>query len=200
MEAITSVPWLGTRRPGEFCTRHRPARGKPKTTVSITRSRYKRIRRVRERIDDRSPISADKLSTVISRWQGAPRSVRTTALAVVVVLTYGTAVHVMQLVASGFNPYPDLPGWLRVYFIALTVLDPLAAVLLARRRRSGVVLAVVVLVSDAAANGFANFFLDRAVGFTAGRVGHTVITMLAIGVCAAAPQLWRTASPLQRHR
>ena len=143
---------------------------------------------------------ADTLSTVINRWQGAPRSVRTTALAVVVVLAYGTAVHVVQLVASGFNPYPDLPGWLRIYFTALTVLDPLAAVLLARRRRSGVVLAVVVLVSDAAANGFANYVLDHAVGLTAGRVGHTVITMLAIGVCAAAPQLWRTASPLQRHR
>lgn len=121
-----------------------------------------------------------------------------TALAFVVVLAYGTAVHVLQLVASGFNPYPDLPGWLRVYFTALTVLDPLAAVLLARRRRSGVVLAVVVLVSDAAANGFANYVLDRAVGFTAGRVGHTVIAMLATGVCAAAPQLWRNASPLQR--
>ena len=137
---------------------------------------------------------------MISRWQGAPRSVRTTALAVGVVLAYGTAVHVVQLVASGFNPYPDLPDWLRIYYTALTVLDPLAAVLLARRRRSGVVLAVVVLVSDAAANGFANYVLDHAVGLTAGRVGHTVLTMIAIGVCAAAPQLWGTASPLQRHR
>lgn len=122
-----------------------------------------------------------------------------TAQIVVVVLVYGSAVHVVQLAASGFNPYPDLPSWLRVYFIALTGLDPLAAVLLARRRRSGVVLAVVVLGSDAAANGFANYVLDRAVGVTAGRVGHTVIMMLAIGVCAAASRLWRTASSLQRH-
>ena len=67
----------------------------------------------------------------------------------------------LQLVASGFNPYPDLPSWLRIYFTALTVLDPLAAVLPARRRRSGVVIAVVVLVSDAAANGFANYVLDH---------------------------------------
>lgn len=125
---------------------------------------------------------------------------RTTALAVVAVLAYGTAVHMVQLIASGLNPYPDLPGWLRVYFTALTVLDPLAAVLLARRHRGGVVLAVGVLVSDAAANGYANYVLDRAVGLTAGRVGHAVVTMLAIGVCAAAPKLWRTASPLQRHR
>lgn len=77
------------------------------------------------------------------------------------------------------------------------MLDPLAAVLLARRRRSGVAVAVAVLVSDAAANGFANYALDRTVGVTAGRVAHAVITMLAIGVCAAAPRLWHTASPLR---
>lgn len=91
-----------------------------------------------------------------------------------------------------------MPGWLRTYFIALTVLDPLAALLVARRHRSGVALAVVVLVSDAAANGFAKYALDPAVGVTAGRAGHVLITILAIGACAAAPRLWRTAS--LRHR
>ncbi len=136
----------------------------------------------------------------MSRWQGASRSVRIAALAVVVVLSYGTAVHVVQLVASGFNPYPDLPGWLRTYFTALTVLDPLAAVLLARRCRSGVVLALAVLVSDAAANGVANYLLDPAMGVTAGRIGHAVVTMLAIGACAAAPRLWHSASPLRHDR
>ena len=40
----------------------------------------------------------------MSRWQRVPRSVRTTALAVVVVLAYGTAVHVAQLVASSLDP------------------------------------------------------------------------------------------------
>ena len=97
-----------------------------------------------------------------NRWQGAPQSVRIIVLAILVVLAYGTAVHVVQLVAAGFNPYEGMPGWLRTYFIALTVLDPLAALLLARRRRSGVALAVVIFVSDAAANGFANYALDPA--------------------------------------
>lgn len=136
---------------------------------------------------------------MINRWQGAPHSVRVIILVLVVVLAYGTVVHVVQLVASGFNPYLGMPGWLRTYFIALTVLDPLAAVLLARRHRSGVALAVVVLVSDAVANGFANYALDHAVGMTAGRSGHAAITLLAVGACAAAPRLWRTASLLQRH-
>lgn len=41
-------------------------------------------------------------------------------------------------------------------------------------------LAVAVLVSDAAANGVADYALDPAVGVTAGRTGHAVSTMLAI--------------------
>ena len=139
---------------------------------------------------------ADRLVDVMNRWRGAPPSVGRVALGFVVVLAYGTAVHVAQLVATGFDPYPGLPGWLRSYFISLTVLDPLAAVLLARRHRSGVVLAVAVLVSDAAANGVANYALDPAAGITAGRVGHAVITMLAVGACAVAPRLWRSAFPL----
>jgi len=84
-----------------------------------------------------------------------------------------------------------LPDWLRAYFTALTVLDPLAAVLLARRRRSGVVLAATVLVSDAAANGWANYALDDSVAITTGRVGHAVITVLAVALVIALPRLSR---------
>ena len=125
-------------------------------------------------------------------WGGAPALVRRAALALVLVLAYGTAKHVLDLVASGGSPYPELPTWLRVYFVALTVLDPLAAVLLVLRRRSGVVLAVAVLVTDAAANGWASYALDPVPG---GRVGQAVITALALAALAAAPALWRHARP-----
>jgi len=72
----------------------------------------------------------------------------------------------------------------------LTVLDPLAALLLARARRSGVVLAVAVLVTDAAANGWANGVLDPAPGMTAGRIGTVVISALALGLLVLAGRLW----------
>ncbi len=130
-------------------------------------------------------------------WRGAPQLLRLIVSIVVVILAYGTAVHVVHLVTSGFDPYPGLPGWLRTYFLALTLLDPLAAVLLARCTRSGVALTVAVFVSDALANGWANYVLDPTIGITLGRLGHTVITLLALGVCAAAPWLWRAATPLQ---
>ena len=91
-----------------------------------------------------------------ARWAGAPAGVRALVGGAVLLLVHGTAVHVVQLVGSGSDPYPypELPGWLRGYFVALTVLDPLAAALLAGRRRSGVALSVAVLVTDAVANGW----------------------------------------------
>ena len=111
------------------------------------------------------------------------------------VLLYGTAVHVVQLAAAGGTPYPGMPGWLRAYFLSLTLLDPLTAGLLLLRRRSGVVLAVAVLVSDAAANGWANYALDPASGVTPGRVGQAVITLLALALLAVTPLLWRAVPP-----
>jgi len=142
----------------------------------------------------------DTLAAMMSRWRGASQPVRVAAAAAVIVLTYGTAVHLVHLASSGFDPYPQVPGWLRTYFVSLTFLDPLAAVLLARRTRAGVVLAVAVLVSDAAANGWANYALDAESGVTVGRVGQAVVTMLALAACATAPRLWRAAAPLQHPR
>lgn len=56
------------------------------------------------------------------------------------VFAYGTMAHLFQLATGGTDPYPGLPVWLTVYFVSLTVLDPLAAALLAARRAAGLVL------------------------------------------------------------
>lgn len=135
---------------------------------------------------------------MISRWRGQPAPLRAVVLLLVVALAYGTVVHVAQLLTSGGDPHPALPTWLSTYFVSLTVLDPLAAVLLARRHRSGVVLTVVVLVTDATANALADYAYDPASGITAGRMGQAVITCLALGALAAAPAMWRSARAGQR--
>lgn len=132
---------------------------------------------------------------MIGRWQDAPRLIRVTVGGFVLLLAYGTVVHLLQLAASGFAPYAALPGCLRAYLTALTVLDPLAAVLLARRLRSGVVLTAAVLASDAAANGWANYALDDTAGIPVGRVGQAVITISAVALLIALPCLWRATSP-----
>jgi len=114
-------------------------------------------------------------------------------LLLVLALTYGTVVHLVQLLTSGGDPYPGLPTWLSTYFVSLAVLDPLAAVLLARRHRAGVVLTVAILVTDATANALANYAYDPTARVTAGRIGQAVITCLAGGALAAAPAMWRSA-------
>ena len=116
------------------------------------------------------------------------------------VLAYGTVVHVLQLLAVGWDPYPSAPGWLAVYFVSLTVLDPLAAALLLLRRRAGLILGCAVLVTDAAANGYANYAIDASVGLTVGRVGHAVITLLALALLVATPRLWPWLRPAAMHR
>jgi hypothetical protein len=110
-------------------------------------------------------------------------------------LVYGTVVHVVHLARGGLDPYPGLLGWLAWYFVSLTVLDPAAAVLLHRRRRSGLVLACLVLVTDAAANGYATYVLDAATGITPGRIGQAVITILAGALTTASPWLWIAFRP-----
>ena len=45
------------------------------------------------------------------------------------------------------------------------------------------------LVTDAAANGYANYVLDPAVGVTPGWIGQSVITALAVGLVALSPWL-----------
>lgn len=130
----------------------------------------------------------------MGRWHGEPAWLRATVVVFVGLLAYGTVVHVVQLLASDGHPYPDVPGWLGAYFISLTVLDPLAAVLLARRHRSGAALTVAVLVTDAMANAVANYTYDASQGVTVGRVSQAVITCIAIAALAAAPAMWRGAA------
>ncbi len=135
---------------------------------------------------------------LLRRWDGAPAHARWTVLVLAGLLAYGTVVHVVQLVLSGGSPDPACPAWLSVYFVSLTVADPLAAVLLLGRRRLGVALAVTVHVTDAAANADANYGLDPGAGVTPGRVGQALVTLVAVGALVAAPGLWRLAAAPSR--
>jgi hypothetical protein len=133
------------------------------------------------------------------RWAGVPRRVRTTVAVTVAVFAYGTAVHVVQLLRGGFDPYPSMPSWLAAYFVALTIADPATAVLLAFRRVEGLMMACVVLVTDTLANAYANYVVDEAGGITVGRLGQAVITLLTAALLirapAVAPWLRRRQSP-----
>ena len=64
----------------------------------------------------------------------------------------GTVTHTVDLALGGLNVYSDFPPPVRVFWVSLTVLDPLAVVLLWGRLRAGVVLAVVIMVCDVGVN------------------------------------------------
>lgn len=119
------------------------------------------------------------------RWRGVPRGIVAAIVAEALVLAYGGVVHVIQL-AAGWPPYPWAPVWLAAYFTLLTVLDPLAALLLLGRRPAGLYLAGFVLVTDASANWYAVYRLAR--GIPASKIAHAVICGLAVGSLLLARQ------------
>ncbi|GAA3338030.1 hypothetical protein GCM10020358_16640 [Amorphoplanes nipponensis] len=123
------------------------------------------------------------------RWADAPRGVRVTFAVLVAIFAYGAAVHLTQLHLGGLDPYPAMPSWLAAYFGSLALLDPAAALLLALRRRAGLALGAVVLTTDALANAYANYVVDRTGGVTPGRMGQAVIAALALGLLLAAPRI-----------
>ncbi|RZU74849.1 hypothetical protein EV384_3331 [Micromonospora kangleipakensis] len=98
-------------------------------------------------------------------------------------LVWGTGVHVADLIAGGTDPYPWAPAWLAAYLVSLTVADPVAAALLLARRRIGMDLTCLILVTDAAANGWALYGLHGGDG--AARTGHAAVTAIALGSLVA---------------
>lgn len=68
----------------------------------------------------------------------------------------GTTTHVLVVLDRGWLVNASAPTWMNVYWTALTLLDPLAAVLLLRSRRAGLVLALAIMLSDVAINTYAS--------------------------------------------
>lgn len=124
--------------------------------------------------------------------RSTPRHVDLLTYLFAAVFAYGTAIHLVQLLGGEGDPYPGVSAAVAWFFLALVVLDPLAAVLIARRRRIGLVFGATILLLDAAVNGVVNYPPhDPADGVTAGRVGQAVVTALAVLLVWVTPRLWR---------
>lgn len=64
----------------------------------------------------------------------------------------GTSTHVADLIFGGLNVYEGFPLGNRVFWISLTLLDPLTVMLILLRRRAGIALGVAVMIADVAVN------------------------------------------------
>ena len=98
----------------------------------------------------------------------------------------GTTTHVMDLASGGANTYEPLPVAVRVFWISLTLFDPLAAMLLAFRRRAGIVLGLAVILVDIAVNWTVFVAIDGLSLFAV-----VCQTAFAIFLVATARVLWR---------
>jgi hypothetical protein len=98
--------------------------------------------------------------------------------------------HAHDIWQGGLFPYRDAPPLLNAYWTSLTVLDPLAVLLLYRRPRAGMVLAVLIMVSDVALNSYAVYVLDESVWWRAA-VTLQVQTLFLGFVAGSVPFAWR---------
>jgi len=64
----------------------------------------------------------------------------------------GTTTHTADLILGGVNAYNDFPPGVRLFWVTLTILDPVTAALIIFRRRSGIVLGSAVIIADIAVN------------------------------------------------
>jgi hypothetical protein len=64
----------------------------------------------------------------------------------------GTTTHTADLIFGGLDVYGGFPAGVRLFWVSLTILDPVTVVLIILRRRSGIVLGSAVIISDIAVN------------------------------------------------
>jgi len=118
-----------------------------------------------------------------------PRRVTVIRVLWVVGFLVGTTTHVTDLVLGGTDVYASFPTAARLYWVSLTLFDPLTIVLVILRLRAGVLLAVVIMVSDVALNSVMVATHGLAVF---GLVNQILFALL---VLATAPLLWRYSRP-----
>lgn len=107
----------------------------------------------------------------------------------------GTASHVLDLIAGGADTYSEFPPTLRVFWLSLTVLDPLTVLFLLLRSRAGIILGLVVILADIAVNW--TVFLTIGGNPLFGVVNQSVF---AVVLFATAPALWRWFRSTQEQR
>jgi hypothetical protein len=93
------------------------------------------------------------------KWRQYPRAVKILFAVYALCFLFATYNHVIDLRHGGFLPYPYAPLPFNIYWTSLTLLDPLAALLLFLLPYHGMVLAVLIMVSDIAVNLYATYIL-----------------------------------------
>ncbi|GAB2464969.1 hypothetical protein HD599_000084 [Conyzicola lurida] len=98
----------------------------------------------------------------------------------------GTTTHIADLVTGGPDVYAGYPEGARLFWVALTVLDPLTVVLVLLRKRAGIALGAAVMIADVSVN----LTVAATIGGF-GAFGLVNQTVFCVFVLATAYPLWR---------
>jgi hypothetical protein len=108
----------------------------------------------------------------------------------------GTTTHVIDLAAGGLQAYAAFPTGIRIFWTALTLVDPLVIVLaVVLRRRAGVALGVAVVLADVAVNTVTAATIGGLSAF-----GLVSQILFGVVVLVTAPVLWRASGRTGRIR
>ncbi|WP_448811035.1 hypothetical protein [Agromyces bauzanensis] len=99
----------------------------------------------------------------------------------------GTIFHLIELLTQGSGVYGNMPVCVRVFWVSLTIIDPLVVILILLRRRAGIWLGSAVMVADVAVNWTVALSV-------AGATGPGLITqpLFLLFLLSTAPLLWRS--------
>ena len=80
------------------------------------------------------------------------RALRVIQIMWVIGFLVGTTTHTADLIVGGLNAYSAFPLGVQLFWVTLTILDPVTAALIIFRRRSGIVLGSAVMIADLTVN------------------------------------------------
>ncbi|WP_285025359.1 hypothetical protein [Plantibacter sp. ME-Dv--P-122b] len=115
----------------------------------------------------------------------AVRTLRVFQILWVIGFLIGTTTHTADLILGGLDVYGGFPPGVRLFWVTLTVLDPITAVLIILRRRAGIVLGIAVIVADIAVNWSVFVLLGGLSWF-----GVINQSLFAVLILATARLLW----------
>jgi hypothetical protein len=99
----------------------------------------------------------------------------------------GTTVHLIELLTQGFGVYGNMPDWVRVFWVSLTIIDPFVVILLLLRVRASIWLGCAVMVADVAVNWSVALTIPGATG-----PGLITQPLFLLFLLTTAPLLWRS--------
>ncbi|MFJ4189777.1 hypothetical protein [Kitasatospora sp. NPDC089509] len=128
-----------------------------------------------------------------------PRWARWVAAVYVIGFVEGTGAHLYDVLTGGLHAYRDWPLPSQLLFHALLVLDPLAAVLVARARPVGPLLGAAIMAADLVANWWGNWdgLVHRPLDYLqpVGLLPMTLFGLLVFGTAVPLRRVFHRTAP-----